>query len=356
MSVKSRFERSVLFVTGGLVAVAVGAAIINPPLAETAVPRANLKAPRAAVGADGALRLPAGLVRVRGVGTAAESLIGAVSVAALNDGHRARNMHTSEALHRTFERIGYDLDTIKTGDADVPRLFLASLPTDLGQVRETKRRKALFFKAVLPLVLQVNDEILADRARLHDLSVRVDRGEQPAAVDRLWLIVLAERYHVKRGDLKSLAARVDIIPPSLALAQAAEESGWGTSRFVREGNAIFGEWTYAKEKGLVPRGRDTGKKHRVRKFASLLASVRAYARNLNTHRAYRRLRAERWRMRKGDETLRGGILADTLSAYSERGAGYVSTIRTIMGGNKLHRLDDARLSNSRAALEGLEKT
>ncbi len=353
MSEKSRFERSVLLVTGGLVVAAVSAAIINPPAGETSVPRASLEVPRVVVGIDGRLRLPAGLIRVRGVGTAAESLVGGVSVAALNDGHQAHNMHTSNALNQTFERLGYYLDMIKTGEADVPRLFLASLPTDLGQVREPKQRKAIFFKAVLPLVLEVNDEILADRARLKDLRDRLAGGEQLAAVDRLWLIVLAERYKVKRGDLKSLAARVDIIPPSLALAQAAEESGWGTSRFVREGNAIFGEWTFAASKGIVPRGRDIGKTHRVRRFDSLLDSVRAYARNLNTHRAYRGLRAERRRMRAQDEDLRGRLLAATLSSYSARGAGYVSTIRTIMNINKLNHLDGARLSESRPARESV---
>jgi Bax protein len=345
---KPRFERSVLLVMGGLVAAAISAAIINPPVGETAIPRASLETPSFIVGVDGkSLRLPAGLVRVRGVGSAAEALVEGVPVGALNNGHRARNMHTSDVLYQTFERIGYNLDTIRAGEAKVPRLFLVSLPDDLGQVHEPKQRKAIFFKTVLPLVLQVNDEILADRARLKVLRDRLADGKQLAAVDRLWLIVLAEGYNVKRGDLKLLTARVDIIPPSLALAQAAEESGWGTSRFVREGNAIFGEWTFVEDKGIVPYDRKIGKTHRVRRFASLLDSVRAYVQNLNTHPAYKRLRAERWRMRSDAESLRGGILAATLTAYSERGADYVATIQTIMSTNNLNRLDGARLKNIR---------
>ena len=226
----------------------------------------------------------------------------------------------------------------------VPRLFLASLPSDMSAISQATERKAIFFKTVLPLILQVNDEIWADRQRLRDLDPRATNGRYLPAVDRLWLIVLAERYKVKRDNLKELLKRVDIMPTSMALAQAAEESGWGTSRFSREGNAIFGEWTFSDSEGLVPLKHESGKTHKVRAFRSLLDSVRSYARNLNTHRAYRKLRTLRQKMRGDGTPIRGRQLIETLTSYSERGEDYVRDLRAIMSINNLDGLDAAKLS------------
>jgi Bax protein len=146
--------------------------------------------------------------------------------------------------------------------------------------------------------------------------------------------------------------RADIIPPSLALAQAAEESGWGTSRFALEGNALFGQWTFAVKGALVPKNRDAGKAHRVRAFTSLLDAVRAYVRNLNTHKAYRHFRRERQALRQADRQLAGTVLARTLSSYSERGNKYVRTIQSIITGNQLQNLDKARLGGKTVSLSG----
>ena len=154
---------------------------------------------------------------------------------------------------------------------------------------------------------------------------------------------MADRYKVPADNLALLIRRVDVIPPSLALAQAAEESGWGTSRFARQGNAIFGQWTTADGPGLVPRERDEDKDHKVRIFGKLIDSVRAYMLNLNTHRAYRELRRARAALRRAGEPLNGHTLARFLHRYSERGADYVSAIRTMIEANGLDRLDDARL-------------
>jgi len=338
-----RFEHGILLAAGGLVAGLVGVAIVDPPRSVTAAPKAVLDFPEANLITAAGPQLPAGVIRIKAVGTEAESLVGGLDVRALNSGHKAVDLHTATALDKTFERMGYNLDAVKTGATQVPRLFLASLPSDMEKVREAKVRKKIFFKTVLPLVLQVNEEVLADRRRLWELAVRTKKGERLAAVDRLWLIVLAERYKVRRGDLVELIRRIDIIPPSLALAQAAEESGWGTSRFSKEANAIFGEWTFSGAEGLVPRRRDAGKKHRVRAFKSLLHSVRAYSRNLNTHRAYRGLRKMRQQMRRKGSPLEGRHLVDTLTSYSERGGDYVKTLRSIMVVNKLSALDGARL-------------
>jgi len=247
------------------------------------------------------------------------------------------------ALHDWFAELNYDLDHIQDGNARVPPAFLASLPPDLGNVPETAMRKRLFFQAVLPLILRANQEILTDRKRLWQLHADQRLGRRIARADRLWLTAMAERYKVPAGNLDLLIRRIDVIPPSMALAQAAEESGWGTSRFARQGNAIFGQWTTADGPGLVPRERDDDKDHKVRAFNKLIDSVRAYMLNLNTHRAYRELRRARAALRRSGEPLNGHTLARFLFRYSERGDDYVGAIRAMIEVNGLDRLDDARL-------------
>lgn len=242
-------------------------------------------------------------------------------------------------------RLAYDLQAVLNGASSVPRVTLASLPGDLHKIRETAKRKAVFFKTVLPLVLQVNEQIAQDRQRLRDLAARKSAGQTLAAHDRLWLAVMAERYRTKRGDIPALLKRHDIVPPSLALAQAAIESAWGTSRFVREGNAMFGQWTYEDDHdGIVPSERADGMTHRIRAFGSLYESVLGYVTNLNRHRAYQEFRQLRADMRADGLSLDGRKLANTLHRYSERGAAYVSELHAIMDGNELGLLDSARLS------------
>ncbi|HEY9078675.1 glucosaminidase domain-containing protein [Magnetovibrio sp.] len=245
--------------------------------------------------------------------------------------------------------LDYDLTAVSQGYAGVPRLSLISLPENLDQIRETEQRKAVFFKSVLPLVLQVNEQIVADRARLWELHAQKQSGSKLKALDRLWLAAMAERYGTRRGDIAALLSHHDVVPPSLALAQAATESAWGTSRFVREGNAMFGEWTFEDDhKGIVPNERLAGKSHRVRAFDSLYDSVQSYVTNLNKHRAYKEFRALRAEMRAKGQTVSGMRLASALHRYSERGAAYVSELHSIIAGNDLSLLDGARLNENGA--------
>lgn len=246
-------------------------------------------------------------------------------------------------LESRFNRLDYDLDQLRKGRSEVPPVFIVSLPEDLQRVRVPARRKAIFFKAVLPLVLKINADIRRDRQRLELIRGHLKSDRRLAAADRLWLVAQTERYRLKRNDLKSLAVRMDLVPPSLALAQAAEESGWGRSRFAVEGNAIFGQWTFSRTGSLVPRQRDEGRAHRVRSFGSLIDAVAAYVHNLNTHRAYREFRAARATMRKRNKSLDGAELARTLTRYSERGKKYVRTIRSIINVNRLGDFDALRL-------------
>ncbi len=316
-----KFERGALALVGAFVFVLVVAAFFSPPSSGTASPRAT-------IGDGEPLLLTNGLTPW--------------------DYLKARDgldEPTAQSINRVFGRLDYHLEKIKAGDGRVPRVFLASLPGDLAAVPENKTRKAIFFQAMLPLVLQVNEEILGERRRLWRLRYEVSLGQTPAAADRLWLQVMGERYRVKDGDINALLARVDVIPPSLALAQAAEESGWGTSRFAREGNALFGQWTYSKLNSLEPAKRDAGKTHNIKAFPSLIDSVRAYSRNLNSHRAYRGFREERQAMRRSGEILDGRVLAGQLLKYSERGQDYVTALRGLIDYNALAPLDKARLDN-----------
>jgi len=250
---------------------------------------------------------------------------------------------SAKALHRTFIRLGYQLDKVKSSNQPVPRVFLTSLPRDLSKVPGNELRKAIFFKALLPLVLQVNEEILSDRRYLWKLRYQIGLGKTLNAADRLWLRVMTERYKVKSGDIDALFSRIDIVPTSLALAQAAEESGWGASRFAREGNAMFGQWARATSKGLVPLKRDKGKSHKIQSFDTLIDSVRAYALNLNSHRAYKSFRKTRENTRRSGGAIDGRILAGKLHKYSERGVDYVTSLRNLIDRNGLVHLDNARL-------------
>jgi len=254
-------------------------------------------------------------------------------------------IHTTDAMDQTFASLGYDLDAVRAGEAPVPRLFLAALPRDLHAIPEVERKKAVFFATVLPLVLQANEEILRDRQRLWRIVAETRLEREPSAADRLWLHGLAKRYKTSADKIDTLIARVDIIPPSLALAQAAKESGWGTSRFARQGNALFGVWTWS-ENGIAPKDREEGKTHKVKAYDALIDSVRDYMLNLNTHRAYRGIRNDRSAMRRQGEPIDGVVLSRNLLSYSAIGQRYVDALRSIIRANNLRRLDDARFAGS----------
>ena len=198
---------------------------------------------------------------------------------------------------------------------------------------------------VLPIILTINEQITSDRQRL--LAIR-EYARSPAELrdfDRAWVAQKAREYRLKLTDnvLTNLLIRMDIIPPSLALAQAIEESGWGTSRFARQGNALFGQWT-PSARGLEHPD-PIAKGWRMASFPSLFASVSSYVRNLNTHSAYKELRAARFRARRADETPAGSALVPHLHRYSERGANYTNGLRRIIRTSKLSSLDTAQLSH-----------
>lgn len=315
------FERSALGGLGGLVSAGVVAAVLFPPLGGTS-------APRAAYDLDTALRLePVPTVAVAAVPLAAPVVENGLSV------------------EQAAEALAYDLVSIADGEAEVPRVFLASMPHDLADVPEVDHKKSVFFKSVLPLVLQVNEELRSDRERLLRIVALDEAGDLVPAADRLWAAAMSNRYKTERGDYAALVSRIDIIPPSLALAQAAKESGWGTSRFARLGNALFGQWTWSEDHGIAPKDRPEGSDHLVREFDTLLDSVEAYMLNLNRHAAYRELRSLRAGMRARGEEIDGSKLAMGLERYSELGMEYVERIQSMISFNELLAFDDAQLSD-----------
>ena len=252
----------------------------------------------------------------------------------------------SAQLQRLFARWRYQLATARTGKRMVPRLYIAALPDDLVDYKPLTARKDLFLLAVLPQVLRVNERILRHRAALLELNQRQrTQGIFDAAATR-WLAKMGELYGVDAPDqhLDEMLRRVDVIPPSLALAQAAAESGWGTSRFAVEGRALFGQWTFSdRVRGMTPVARTGASTHRVRSFNRLIESVWGYSVNLNSHRAYAGFRKRRAESREHGDISRGTDLAATLVAYSQKGPAYVTLIQRLITQNDLDELDTARL-------------
>lgn len=261
---------------------------------------------------------------------------------------------TVAAALTLFESVGFDLDEVRVAARPVPRVYLPELPRDFADVASVDAKKRLFIQTVLPVILRVNEELAAARRRVEQLADRLMWADAIAPADRDWLIAMAEHYGTAPFDLPSLLNRMDVVPPSLAIAQAVEETGWGTSRFALEGNALFGQHTYKSVRGMVPARRDEDRRHRVRRHDTLLDAARSYALNLNTHWAYEDFRSRRASLRKAGTPLDGYDLAGELRHYSERRAAYVRTIRDIMRQNRLGDFDEAWLNNRQwTALTGV---
>ena len=215
-------------------------------------------------------------------------------------------------------------------------------------IENTKKRKEFFIQIVLPLIIQENNNIKLDRKTLFSI---INKNNNSNA-EKKWLDRKYKQYGVKSNDLSTLKIRMDEIPVSLAIAQAAKETGWGTSRFAQEGNALFGQWTWSGE-GLRPKEAKEGEEHKVMKFNILQASVRAYQRNLNTHSTYKEFRKARAELRDANKKLDSMELSKYLNKYAETGNQYVEVLQKIIKQNKLKDFDDAQLLPSSVDLESL---
>jgi Bax protein len=279
------------------------------------------------------------------------------NMGALDMAQMVQALGNSQRLVGTFENMGYRLDTLRDGNGTVPRLYLASLPSDLPKVESSEIRKAVFIKSILPIILRVNEEVLERRTRLEALQRKASLGRDFSAAEKAWLGETAALYDLKTPDVPELLRRVDLVPPSLALAQAALESGWGTSRFAQKGNALFGQKIFIESSAAMPSyDRDGNEAFRMRSFDDVFGSVRSYVHNLNSHPAYadfRKLRADMRRKTMADRNdfgpTGGDALAKTLVSYSERGADYITDVRNLMQVNDLRVFDRARLASEKVA-------
>jgi uncharacterized FlgJ-related protein len=262
-----------------------------------------------------------------------------------------------EQVQTLFEKLNYTPDAWQAGIREVPRVYLTDIQPrwrdKVSKEVSVLTKKRIFFRALAPLALRSNELILRDRTRAADLVKKLADGGEISGDEHVWLAKLAVSYGVVQDEeatldqkaLDELMVRVDVVPVSLVLSQCAEESGWGTSRFAAEGNALFGQWSWGGE-GIKPEQQREGMgDYRIAAFESPLKSVMAYMMNLNTHAAYAGLRARRAQMRADGERISGWVLAETLDKYSERGAAYVDSLHGIMQVNKLDPTDDAFLGD-----------
>ena len=243
-----------------------------------------------------------------------------------------------------FKKYNFSVDRFLK-DESANLIIFSSLPDDFMEIQPVNERKKLFINTLLPIIYAENLKILEDRKKILDWwsesqGENFSRDFWPA-----WLFELSEKYDAADSNLGNLLIKVDVIPISMALSQAAIESGWGTSRYLREGNAVYGQYTFEKNKGIEPAKRDSSQKFFIRKFENLSESTKSYFKNINTHLAYAGLREERKKLRMNGEVLSGLKLADFLTSYSERKQEYVKDVKKIIESNNFMKFDNSSFVN-----------
>ena len=270
-----------------------------------------------------------------------------IDIFSLNDLETDTVRLNASTIKQLFEDTDYKLDDVREKKLVKP-VALTLLPAEIKMIENTKRRKEFFIQIVLPLILKENNNIRLDRKMLFTIINKNNNSK----LEKKWLEKKYKQYGIPSKDLSTLKVRMDEIPVSLAIAQAAKETGWGTSRFAQEGNALFGQWTWSGE-GLKPKEADGNEGHKVMKFNVLQASVRAYQRNLNTHSSYKNFRLARAQLRDTGKPLDSILLSQFLEHYAETGNEYVEVLKKIIKQNHLKDFDDAKLLPSSIELESL---
>jgi len=244
---------------------------------------------------------------------------------------------SASTIEQLFKDTNYSLSEVRRTKKVKP-IRLSLLPNEMKSIESSGKRKSLFIKIILPLVLEENNRIIIDRKKLFSILNKNKNSKDEIK----WLNQKFKQYGVLNKDLATLKIRMDIIPVSLAIAQAAKETGWGTSRFAIEGNALFGQWTWSGE-GIKPAGADTDATYKVMKFNVLKASVRAYQRNLNTHSSYKKFRFVRAQLRDDNKKLDSLKLAEFLDNYAQTGTEYTKVLKQIIQQNQLKDFDEVKL-------------
>ena len=254
---------------------------------------------------------------------------------------------SASTIKELFKSTNYNLQDVRKNKLVKP-VSLSLLPQEIKKIENVKKRKDLFIQIILPLIIKENNYIRLDRKKLFTILNKSKNSRK----EKNWLKSKFKQYGVVNKDVSTLKIRMDEIPTSMAIAQAAKETGWGTSRFAQEGNALFGQWTWSGE-GIKPAAADNKTTHKVMKFKVLQASVKAYQRNLNTHSSYREFRSARAELRDEGKELDSLILSEYLDKYAETGKEYVKILQQIIRQNKLTDFDDAKLLPSSIELESL---
>jgi len=254
---------------------------------------------------------------------------------------------TAATIEELFKSTNYNLKDVRKNKLVKP-ISLTLLPYEIKKIENTQKRKNLFIQIILPLIIKENNNIKKDRKKLFSILNKSKNTKK----EKNWLKSKFKQYGVINKDLFTLKVRMDEVPVSMAIAQAAKETGWGTSRFAQEGNALFGQWTWSGE-GIKPSEADDESTHKVMKFKILQASVRAYQRNLNTHSSYKNFRSARAELRDKGKKLDSIILSQNLDKYAETGKEYVRVLQQIIKQNNLMDFDDAKLLPSSIDLESL---
>ena len=250
-------------------------------------------------------------------------------------------------IEQLFKDTDYSLEKVRETKIVKP-VALSLLPEEMKMIASTKKRKTLFIQIILPLILEENNKIKLDRKKLFSILNK----NKNSKLEKRWINEKFKQYGVLNNDLSTLKVRMDYVPVSLAIAQAAKETGWGTSRFALEGNALFGQWTWSGE-GIKPAGADSDSKHKVMKFKILKSSVRAYQRNLNTHPSYKEFRMARAELRDNERSLDSLILVNYLDKYAETGKEYTKILKQIIKQNNLTDFDNVKLLPSSIQLKNL---
>jgi Bax protein len=254
---------------------------------------------------------------------------------------------SAQEIEKLFRETDYNLTNVRKTKLVQP-FPIAHLPEEMKIIQGTKKKKNLFIKIILPLILEENNKVKLDRKKLFAILNKSNNS----VAEKRWLNQKFKQYGVLNKDLLTLKIRMDIVPVSLAIAQAAKETGWGKSRFALEGNALFGQWTWSGE-GIKPAGADENTTHKVMKFKVLKTSVKAYLRNLNTHSSYKRFRLIRAVLRDNEKSLDSLILANYLDKYAETGEKYIIILKKIIKQNNLKDFDDVKLMPSSIQLKSL---
>ena len=263
-----------------------------------------------------------------------------------------KNTNTSRlsatTIEQLFEDTNYNLKKVKETKLVNIGNSIDHLPSEIKNIENIKKRKNLFIKIVLPLIIEENTKIKLDRKKLFVILNKNNNSKS----DIIWLKNKFKQYGISGNDLSTLKIRMDEIPVSLAIAQAAKETGWGTSRFAQIGNALFGQWTWSGD-GIKPAQSDNKSKHKVASFKVLKASVKAYQRNINTHSSYKKFRKERAIQRDNDGKLNSLELVKYLDKYAETGIEYTKILRKIIKQNSLTDYDDVKILPTSKKLKSL---